>query len=188
MSISCHKNGLVSSLQYVDRWLIFYVLCSENILTKFAGCQQPTCICLVKVEFVVGTIPLSCASVACRSLVIPGSTAWLDSRFLSSSLEQWRMVVLLLNLRYMWRHNVNSHSRFQTNVLAKFVDATCIFSESAAAVRQGCSDWVEGYGNFSKTKKKKLFEIMFVSVINSVDLKNNNKNYRKSFWLFWVPK
>jgi len=59
MSISYHKNGLVSSHQYVGRWFIFYVLCSKNILMKLVDCQQPTCLC-VKVEFVVGTISLSC--------------------------------------------------------------------------------------------------------------------------------
>ena len=37
----------------------FYVLCSKNILTKLVGNQQPTCLC-VKMEFVVGTISLSC--------------------------------------------------------------------------------------------------------------------------------
>jgi len=37
----------------------FYVLCSKNILRKLVGCQQPTCLC-VKMEFVVGTILLSC--------------------------------------------------------------------------------------------------------------------------------
>jgi len=36
----------------------FYVLCSENILMKLVG-YQPTCLC-VKMEFVVGTISLSC--------------------------------------------------------------------------------------------------------------------------------
>ena len=43
----------------VGRWLIFYVFCSENIMTKLVGCQQPTCLC-VKMEFAVGTISLSC--------------------------------------------------------------------------------------------------------------------------------
>jgi len=37
----------------------FYVLCSKNILRKLVGYQQPTCLC-VKMEFVVGTISLSC--------------------------------------------------------------------------------------------------------------------------------
>ena len=37
-------------------------------------------------------------------------------------------------------------------------------------------------------KQKETLQIMFVSVINNVDLKNNNKNVRKSFWIFWVPK
>jgi len=60
MSISYHKNGLVSHNQSVGRWLIFYVFCSKNIL-KPVGYQQPTCLC-VKMEFVVGleTISLPC--------------------------------------------------------------------------------------------------------------------------------
>jgi len=59
MSISYHKNWLVSGHQYVGRWFIFYVFCSKNILMELIGYQQPTCLC-VKVEFVVGTISLSC--------------------------------------------------------------------------------------------------------------------------------
>jgi len=37
----------------------FYVLWSKNILVKLVGYQQPTCLC-VKMEFLVGTISLSC--------------------------------------------------------------------------------------------------------------------------------
>ena len=56
MSISYHKNGLVSTHQTVGRWFIF-VLCNKNILMKQAGDQQPTCLC-VMTEFVIGTISL----------------------------------------------------------------------------------------------------------------------------------
>ena len=35
------------------------LLCSKNILRKLVGYQQPTCLC-VKMEFVAGTISLSC--------------------------------------------------------------------------------------------------------------------------------
>jgi len=61
MSISYHKNGLVSisSNQSVGRRLSFYVLYSKNILTKLVGYQQPTSLC-VKMEFLLGTILLSC--------------------------------------------------------------------------------------------------------------------------------
>jgi len=45
--------------QSVGRWLILYVFCSKNSLTKLVGYQQPACLC-VKMEFVVGTISLSC--------------------------------------------------------------------------------------------------------------------------------
>jgi len=37
----------------------FYVLCSKNILRKLVGYEQPTGLC-VQMEFVVGTILLSC--------------------------------------------------------------------------------------------------------------------------------
>jgi len=74
---------------------------------------------------------------------------------------------------------MTSHSQFQNNVLAKFVDATCIFRDAGAAVGQWSGNRVEGNGNVSKTKK--TLQFMFVSVINNVDLKNNDKNYRKSF-------
>jgi len=44
---------------------------------------------------------------------------------------------LLLDIRCLWRRNMTSYSRLQTNVLAKFVDATCIFRDAEAVVRQG---------------------------------------------------
>jgi len=42
MSISYHKNGLVSNHQFVGRCLVF---CSKNTWTKQIGYQQPTCLC-----------------------------------------------------------------------------------------------------------------------------------------------
>ena len=42
----------------------------------------------------------------------------------SSSSVWWS---LLLDICFLWRHNMTSNSRFQTNVWAKFVDTTCIF-------------------------------------------------------------
>jgi len=59
MSISYHKNASVGSHRSVGRWLIFYVFLGKNISTKLIGYQQPTCLC-VKMEFVAGTISLSC--------------------------------------------------------------------------------------------------------------------------------
>jgi len=41
MSICYHNNGLVSSHPSVGRWFIFYVRCSNNILMKLVGYQQP---------------------------------------------------------------------------------------------------------------------------------------------------
>jgi len=39
--------------------IYFYVLGNKNILMKLVGYQQPTCLCVI-MEFVVGTISLSC--------------------------------------------------------------------------------------------------------------------------------
>jgi len=36
------QNGLVSSHQSVGKWLLVYVFCSKNILSKLIGYQQPT--------------------------------------------------------------------------------------------------------------------------------------------------
>jgi len=60
MSITYHKNGIVSAHQSVGRWFICYVFCNKNILTKLVRYQQPTCLC-AKMEFVFGrTTSLSC--------------------------------------------------------------------------------------------------------------------------------
>jgi len=58
----------------------------------------------------------------------PQATAWL---YLSSRVW-WSS---LLDMLCLWRHNITSYSLFQTNVLAKFVDITCIY-----AARQRWSD------------------------------------------------
>ena len=73
-------------------------------------------------------------TVACRGQVMPGATAWLDapSQILVLSSGVWWS--LLLDIRCLWRHNMTSYSRLQTNVLAKFVDTTCIFRDAGAAV------------------------------------------------------
>jgi len=38
--------------------LFFYLLCSENLLTKLIGYQQPNCLCF-KMAFAVGSISLA---------------------------------------------------------------------------------------------------------------------------------
>jgi len=49
------------------------------------------------------------------------------------------MVVIVTGytVRCFWRHSMTSFSRLQTNVLATFFDATCIFRDAGAAVGQG---------------------------------------------------
>jgi len=62
---------------------------------------------------------------------------------------------------------MTSYSRLQTNVLAKFVDTACIFRDAGA-------------GGALKQLRAMETYILFL-FINNIDLKNNNRNYRKSF-------
>ena len=58
MSISFHKNGLVTSHQTVGKWFIFMCFVIRMFWWKLVGYQQPSCLC-VMMEFVVGTISVS---------------------------------------------------------------------------------------------------------------------------------
>ena len=74
-------------------------------------------------------------SVACRGLVMPGATAWLDAPLPNSSIEQWRMVVIVTGyMMFVTSQSMTSYLRLQTNVLAKFVDTTCLFRDAGGAV------------------------------------------------------
>jgi len=119
MSISYHKNGLVSSHQTVGRWFIFYVLRNKDILMKLVSYQQPACL-RVMMEFVVGTFSLLCElsslSKAAFVHVKPAQlctengisiymcnaveVAWLAQNFRQSSTRVW--------LRLQWRLGVSN--------------------------------------------------------------------------------
>jgi len=60
-----------------------------------------------------------------------------DAPLPNSSIEQWRMVVIVTGYTLFVTSHCDVIFRFATNVLAKFVDTTCIFSGAGAAVRQG---------------------------------------------------
>jgi len=73
---------------------------------------------------------------------------------------------------------VTSHSRLQTNVLAKFVDTTCMFRDAGAAAGRA----VKMLWQWKLIKNKKnRYQLCLFLFINNVDLKNNNENCRKSF-------
>ena len=81
--------------------------------------------------------------VACRGLVIPGVTAWLYAPLQILVLNSGVWWSLLLDIRWWWRHSMTSYSRLQTNVLAKFVDATCIlfYTYSPCSLLYNVSLW-----------------------------------------------
>jgi len=39
-----------------------------------------------------------------------------------------------------------------------------------------------------ETSKKDRYQLCLFLFTNNVDLKNNNRRDRKSFWIFWVPE
>jgi len=70
---------------------------------------------------------------------------------------------------------MTSCSRLQTNVLAKFVDTTCISRDAGVAVGQESNKNVESNENI-KTKKS-VTQLCLFLFINNVDLKNTDRNY-----------
>jgi len=67
--------------------------------------------------------------------------------------------------------------RFATNVLAKFVDITCVFWD--AAREGGAVKQLRAIG--INKKQKHRYQLCLFLFINNVDLTSNNINYRKSF-------
>jgi len=55
----------------------------------------------------------------------------------NSSIEQWRKVVIVTGYTLFVTSQYDIIFKFVTNVLAKFVDTTCIFSDTGEAVGQG---------------------------------------------------
>ena len=80
---------------------------------------------------------------------------------------------LLLDIRCLWRH---IH-------VCKFVD-TCIFRDARAAAQKQWKNWRQ----WKLTKTKNHNQLCLFLFINNVDLKNDSRNYRKSFWIFCVPE
>ena len=105
------------------------------------------------------------------------------SRNQNSSIKQWRMVVLLLDRRRLWCHNMTSYSRLQTNV--------CWHNMHVQGCRSsGRAGWAVKEFRAMETYKqqKNRYQLCLFLFINNVDLKNNNRNYRKSFLIFWLPE
>jgi len=78
---------------------------------------------------------------------------------------------------------MTSYSSLQTNVLAKFVDTTCIIklrhlSSGRAGRAVKMMRAMETY-----KKQKNRYQLCLFLFNNNVDLKNNNRNIEKSFYL-----
>ena len=69
------------------------------------------------------------------------------------------------------------YSRWHTTVLAKFVDTTYIFRDAWAAAGGAVKELraMESY-----KKQRNRYQLRLFLFINNVDLKNDNRNYRKS--------
>ena len=85
---------------------------------------------------------------------MPGATPGLDDALPNSSIEQWCMVVIATGYTLFVTSQYDVIFRFATNVLAKFVDTTCIFCYAEAAVEQGEQQNSLGRWKLTKNKKK----------------------------------
>ena len=93
---------------------------------------------------------------------MPGATACLDAPLADSRIEQWHIVVIVIEYTLFVMSQYDVIFMFAINVLATFVDTTCIFRDAGAVVGRGSSKTVEDSGNLQKTKKS--LPIMLVSV------------------------
>ena len=91
--------------------------------------------------------------VACKGLVMPGATAWLDAPLQNSGIEQWRMVVIVSGYTLFVTSQYDVIFKFVTNVLAKFFDTTCVFSDAGEAVGRGA---VKQFRAMETCKKQKI--------------------------------
>jgi len=64
--------------------------------------------------------------------------------------------LLLLIFFCLWRHNITSYSRWQTNVLSKFFDTTCIFVFKDAGEAVGQREQKKSWGQWKLIKNKKI--------------------------------
>ena len=181
--------------------------------------------------------------VACRGLAMPGATAWLDAPLPSSSIEQWRMVVIVIGYTLFVTSQYDVSFTFANHCFGEVCWHSMHIKGAGAAVGmqsrrhgglapqtklQDPSNWimkpyksVEFLSNFRissplnrhkaplfktfwrrfctegeaikqlralETYKKNHYQLCLFRFINNVDLKNNNRNDRKLFWVFWVPE
>ena len=104
----------------------------------------------------------------------------------NSSIEQWRMVVIVT------RYTLFVSSQYDV-----------IFTFAIQNSGEVCWHNVQIQGRWnsgraggtvkelramqSYKKQKNHYQLCLFLFISNVDLKNNTRNYRKSFWIFWVP-
>ena len=126
-------------------------------------------------------------SVACRGFVMPVVTAWFDAPLPNSSIEQWHRPMVGI---------VTGYTMFVTS------QYDVIFTFPNQRFGEVC--WhnmhIQGRRTSSRagkaikllrameTYKRNSYQLCLFLFINNVDLKNNNRNYRKSFWIIWVPE
>jgi len=86
--------------------------------------------------------------------------------------------------RYTWINVFWQHLQMNKHVYAVLL-FECFTQERQSSGRARGSERVEDNGNLQKTKKN-ITNYSFCLFIKNVGHKNNNRNYRKTFWIFWV--
>jgi len=120
-------------------------------------------------------------TVACRGLLMPGATAWLNAPFqilvLSSGI--WRS--LLLDIRCFVTSQYGVICTFANQRFGEVCWHNVQIQRRRGSGRAG--GLVKELRAMESYKKQKdRYQLCLLLFINNVDLKNNNRNYRKSFW------
>ena len=134
-----------------------------------------------------GIIPVT--TVASRGLVMPRATAWLDASLPNSSIEQWRRSMMAIVTKY-------------TLFVTSRYDAILTFANERCGVVCWYNIYIQGRRSSGRAggavkqlmametykKQKNRYQFSLFLFIKHVDLKNNTRNYKKLFWIIWVPK
>ena len=129
------------------------------------------------------------SAVACRDLVMPGATAWLDA---PTKFQYW--AVACRWWPFYWIHSTlfvtSQHDVIFTFANQRFGEV-CWHNMHIQGPRSSGSvgravKMLRAMETYKKQKNR--YHLCLFPFINNVNLKNNNRNYRKSFRIIWVPE
>ena len=93
----------------------------------------------------------------------------------------------MLDINFFLIHPVSTSSSWNVGILHHITVNTSDSQTFGGWGRGGAGDAVKALSAMETYKKQtNRYQLCLFLFSNNVDLKNNNKNYRKPFWIFWV--